>query len=123
MSRTARPKTVTEIQKDIGQRIRWARELVVPNRAEFARLMGVDRSTIQKIEDGERAPSIFNVLDISHRLRVTPDYILLGSMRGVDSELAFRLGQAHPELGPENGPEGTAMGGGIPQKPRRPVRS
>ena len=100
MSRTKRDPGVTSIQRKIGQRIMWARELVEPNRAAFARLMRVDSSTLQKIEVGARPPSIFNVLEIAHRLRVSTDYILTGSLRGVDGELAAMLVTRHPELLP-----------------------
>jgi transcriptional regulator with XRE-family HTH domain len=102
MARYKRPSSVTEVQREVGQRIRWARECVEPNRAAFARLMGVDRTTLQKIEDGDRPPSIFNVLEIAHRLRVTCDFILTGSLRGVDGELAALLVSQHPELAPSN---------------------
>ena len=98
MPREKRPDSYAAIQIEIGRRIRWARELVEPNRAAFARLMGVDTSTLTKIEDGSRAASIFNILDIAHRLRVTPDYILWGSLRGIDGELAALLVKEHPEL-------------------------
>jgi transcriptional regulator with XRE-family HTH domain len=98
VSKVKRPPSVTAIQADIGRRILWAREVVEPNRAAFARLMGVDRTTLQKIEDGERAPSVFNVLDIAHRLRVPTDYILRGALRGVDGEMAALLVSRHPEL-------------------------
>jgi DNA-binding XRE family transcriptional regulator len=103
MARYRRPNSVTEIQRQVGLHIRWARECVEPNRAAFARLMGVDRSTLHKIEDGSRPPSIFNVLEIAHRLRVTCDYILTGSLRGVDGELAALLVSQHPELAPNTG--------------------
>lgn len=98
MAKTKRPEAVTAIQSGIGARIKWARELVEPNRSAFARLMGVDRSTLQKIEDGHRAPSVFDVLNIAHRLRVPTDYILTGSMAGVDGELASMIIEAHPEV-------------------------
>lgn len=98
MAKVKRPSAVSDIQKAVGARIRWARELVEPNRAEFARLMRVDRSTLAKIEDGSRPPSVFNVMDISHRLRVSADYILHGSLVGVDAELAAELVRRHPEL-------------------------
>lgn len=98
MSKQARPAAYSVVAKEIGQRIRWARELVEPNRAEFARGLGVDRSTIRDIESGRRPPSVFAVLAISHQLRVTPDYILTAKMRDVDGELAAALGAHHPEL-------------------------
>lgn len=98
MPRTPRPRSYTDVQREIGDRIRWARELVIPNRAEFARLEGIDPSTIAKIEDGTRPPSVFNVIGFARRLRVSADYILFGSMQGVDSELAALLAHHHPEL-------------------------
>lgn len=98
MSKTSRPEAVTYLQVKIGNRIRVARELVEPNRAAFARYMEVDRSTLTKIEAGQRAPSIFNVIDIAHRLRVTTDYILRGSLRGIDGELAALLALRDPEI-------------------------
>lgn len=98
VAKVKRPEAVTDVQRAVGARIKWARELVVPNRAEFARIMGVDRSTLVKIEDGSRPPSVFNVMDISHRLRVTADYILHGSLVGIDQELARELIRRHPEL-------------------------
>lgn len=108
--------------EEVGERIRWARELVEPNRAEFARGMGVDRSTIRDIESGRRPPSIFAVIEISHRLRVTPDYILLGKMRDVDGELAGRLGALHPELvqlGPSSDTPGTDSSGNTSKQPKK----
>jgi len=98
MSKHARPESLAAIPVGIRPRIQWAPELVEPNRTTFAKLMGVDPSTIAKIETGERPPSVFNVLEIAHRLRVSTDYILTGSLRGVDGELAALLAAAHPEL-------------------------
>jgi len=98
MPRTPRPRSYSDVQREIGNRIRWARELVIPNRAEFARLEEIDPSTIAKIESGTRPPSVFNVIGFARRLRVSADYILFGSMRGVDSELAALLALHHPEL-------------------------
>ena len=104
-----------------GARIRWARELVEPNRAAFARVLEVDRTTLHKIEDGDRSPSVFLVAQLSHRLRVSTDYIILGTLRGVDGELAARLLEEHPELRDHsrdiNGPG--ANGGGNTPKPRK----
>lgn len=112
------------MQGEIGSRILWARELVEPNRAQFARDLGLDRSTVQKIEDGDRPPSVFNVIDFAHHLHVTTDYILIGSMRGVDGELAAALAAAHPELGqdPTFSPNtsDTATAPGKHRKPKKP---
>jgi transcriptional regulator with XRE-family HTH domain len=98
VSKKSRPEAYSAIQKEIGNRILWARELVFPNRSEFARLLEIDGSTLAKIETGDRPPSIFNVIAIAHRLRVSTEYILRGSLLGVDSELASLLLAHHQEL-------------------------
>jgi transcriptional regulator with XRE-family HTH domain len=99
MSRTARPQAYTALQKKIGERIQWARELVVPNRSEAARILGLDPSTLSKIEDGTRAPSIFNIIELANKLRVTADYLLRGHITSrMDEEMALKLAALHPEL-------------------------
>ena len=118
MSRRARRASYRDVQAQIGQRLRWVREIIYPNRAEFAREIGLDRTTVQKIEDGDRAPSVFNVLEFCHALHVSPNYLLLGSMQGMDGELAAALAARHPELAhplpPSSGSHnpGRASGGG-----------
>jgi DNA-binding XRE family transcriptional regulator len=118
-----RPKITgaySKMQKDMGERIRWARQMVEPNRAAFARVLDVDRTTLHKIEDGERAPSVFLVAQLSHRLRVSTDYIILGTLRGVDGELAARLLEAHPELRDHSHIDGpVSNGNGSNPRPRR----
>ena len=99
MSRTARPDAYSSIQRDVGERIQWVRELIQPNAAEAARTLGVDRSTLHKIESGERAPSIFNIIAIANRYRCTTDFLLRGVMSArIDEELALKLAALHPEL-------------------------
>jgi transcriptional regulator with XRE-family HTH domain len=98
MARNKRPESVRDLQIQIGERIRWVRELVAPNAAAFAREMELHHSTLQYIENGSRAPSIFHVMQIADKLRVTTDYILFGTLRGVDGELAATLATRHPEL-------------------------
>lgn len=99
MAKTKRTEAFTEMQRAVGVRIGWARELVYPNQAEFARLIGVDQSTLNKIEAGDRAPNIFIITEVSNRLRVSTDFLLKGTLVGrTDEEMALRLGAMHPEL-------------------------
>ena len=102
MSSRKRGPSHSEVQAIVGRRIEWARELVEPNRSAAARLIGVDPSTLAKIEAGERAPSIFNILAFANHFRVSADYLLRGSLTGpgMDTEMALRLAAAHPELVP-----------------------
>jgi len=119
----AKPKLTgaySQMQKDMGSRIRWARQLVEPNRAAFARKLQVGRTTLHKIEDGDRAPSVFLVAELSHKLLVSTDYIILGTLRGVDGEMAAKLLEAHPELRGHRGTDGPASNGdGSSPRPRK----
>ncbi len=99
MAKHKRPDTLAIVQRAIGKRITWARELVFPNQSECARLLGVDASTLNKIEKGDRAPSVFLILSLSNRLRVSTDFLLKGVLNGrTDEEMALRLAALHPEL-------------------------
>lgn len=99
MSKHARPEAYSIVQKGVGTRIGWVREILMPNRSELARLMGIDASTLAKIEDGTRAPSIFNVIEIANRLRVSTDFLLRGLLTArTDEELALELAARHPDL-------------------------
>ena len=99
MAKHKRPDSLTALQRAIGTRISWARELVMPNQSECARLLGVDASTLNKIERGDRAPSVFLIAALSNRLRVSTDFLLKGVLNGrTDEELALRLAALHPEL-------------------------
>jgi transcriptional regulator with XRE-family HTH domain len=98
VSKKARPLSTHIIAEQVGERIQWVRELIEPNRAAFARIIGVDRAVLRGMESGRRPPSIYAVIALAHRLRVSTDYILTGSLRGVDGELAAKLIALHPEL-------------------------
>ena len=99
MAKNKRPDSLAIVQRAIGRRITWARELVFPNQSECARLLGVDASTLNKIEKGDRAPSVFLIMSLSNRLRVSTDFLLKGVLNGrTDEEMALRLAALHPEL-------------------------
>ena len=83
-----------------GERVKWARELVEPNRSAFARKMEIDVSTIRKFEDGQRGMSVALLDRVIHSLRLTWDYVRTGNLNGIDGELAVRLATHHRELAP-----------------------
>src|SRR6185437_8213857 len=93
-----RRKRGSSVLRDIGHRIKWARLLITKNQAKFAREMGMDRSTYAHIERGSGAISAIMIIDLCKKLKVTPNYILYGSLKGVDGETAARLALDHPEL-------------------------
>lgn len=118
-----RPRTA--LQVDVGRRLRWAREIVYPTRSDFARAVGLDPSSIHKLEDGDRMPSAFNIHAFALKLRVTADYLLFGSLIGVHPEMIAHLCAAHPELATslrEAERYSAGIRAGIdPQNPRRPA--
>lgn len=96
------PRTTYETQKEeakrIGQRTKWARELVGLTPTELAADIGLDTTAIRHIERGQRLPSIHVLMSLCHTLRVSPQYLLWGSLEAVNPELATKLKHAHPEL-------------------------
>lgn len=99
MPKTLKPDAYSKLQVQIGERMKWARELVEPNRTEIARIMDVDPSTLAKNEEGGRAPSIFTIIQYANRFRVSTDYLLRGQLIGrMDEEMRVKLAALHPEL-------------------------
>jgi transcriptional regulator with XRE-family HTH domain len=82
----------------LGDRLRWAREMVSGGPTRLAADVGVDTSAIRHIERGARLPSLHLLQALCHVLRISPQYLLDGSLAGVDPELAAKLKAAHPEL-------------------------
>jgi transcriptional regulator with XRE-family HTH domain len=105
VSKNARPLSYRKRAQEIGARIQWVRELIEPNRSAFARTMGIDRAILRDMESGRRPPSIYAVVILSHQLKVSTDYILKGSLLGVDGALAAKLIALHPELLSSSNPE------------------
>lgn len=102
MAKNKRPEAYSAVQKRVGKHIKWVRELKEPNQSAAARLIGVVPSTLNKIEEGDRAPSIFNILEIANRFRCSTDFLLRGKLvPEMDQNLALALAALHPELAPQ----------------------
>ena len=101
MSKTARDPALSEVQKQVGSRIRRVRELYDIAQADLAKALLMDGSTLNKIEKGSRPPNVFNVISLANRLRVSTDYILRGQLIGrMDEQVALQLAAKYPELVP-----------------------
>jgi transcriptional regulator with XRE-family HTH domain len=104
MSKTPRPPSFTEIQAEIGARVRQVRELYGLGQAELAAALEVDPSTLNKIEKGSRPPSVFNIISLANRLRVSTDFLLRGQLVGqMDQEVALQLAALNPDWVPPIG--------------------
>ena len=88
------------LQVAVGERMRWARELVQPNLSRFARLIGYPVPKVSKVETGAQPIDALLIREYANRLRVTTDYILFGRIQSatMDFEMAWRLLEAHPQL-------------------------
>jgi transcriptional regulator with XRE-family HTH domain len=96
------PRTTIDMQKEeakkVAARVRWARELADMTFTELGAAIGVDSSTIRHIEAGIRLPSLHVLMALCHTLLISPQYLLWGSLEGVDQETAAQLKSRHPEL-------------------------
>lgn len=87
-----------ETYRWIGLRLKWARELVYPTAAAFARALNLDKHALAKIEHGKRPLRLVNVITAANKLRTGTEYLLTGNLAGVEPELQRLLVQRHPEL-------------------------
>jgi transcriptional regulator with XRE-family HTH domain len=78
------PRTSVDEQKEeaigFGNRLRWVRELYGDSPTRLAADAGVDTSTIRYIERGQRMPSVPLLKQLVHVLRISPQYLLYGSL-------------------------------------------
>lgn len=61
--------------KSVGERIMELRERYSIDKTEFAKRIGVDKSTITRYEDGDRQPTLDVLLKIKQRFGVSLDWL------------------------------------------------
>lgn len=76
MARQPRDEATRYAQIAIGQRVAQARLDAGLSQTQLARRLGIHQSTINKIEAGRRAPSVFFVIEISRVCSVATDEVL-----------------------------------------------
>jgi transcriptional regulator with XRE-family HTH domain len=98
---TGRPKrrdADKAFMREMGTRLRWVREVLDLTQIEAADLVGVHQSTWSKWEIGTRWPDMYEMPRLADKLQITPNYLLNGSLQGVERELALGLAARHPQL-------------------------
>lgn len=65
---------------EMGNRIKLRRKELRIKQSELAENLDVSNNHISSIENGREKPSLDILLHICEELKVTPDYLLLGSM-------------------------------------------
>ncbi|WP_186104248.1 helix-turn-helix domain-containing protein [Burkholderia gladioli] len=61
--RHALPERIERDQPDVGEATRWIREAIGVNQAEFARLVGLSKPLIARIERGKANPTLDTLRD------------------------------------------------------------
>lgn len=67
---------------NIGSRLKQRRKEMRIKQTEMAKELGVSQTYLSNIESGRANCSITLLADICNYLNVTPDYLMLGNMRG-----------------------------------------
>lgn len=66
--------------KEMGNRIKLRRKELGIKQTELAELLGLSNNHMSSIENGRQKPSLDTFIDICKCLKVTPDYLLMGTM-------------------------------------------
>ena len=67
------------IYNEIGQRIKQKRKDLNKTQNELSKLLGIERSTLQKYEAGKRNIPISVIIELSNIFSCSTDYLLKGS--------------------------------------------
>lgn len=98
LGRPARSSADRALMRQIGERLRWVREELQLTQQQVADMIGLDHSTWCYYEQGKRFPDPLRMPAICARLNVDTDFLLRGSLNGVERNLAILLAARHPEL-------------------------
>lgn len=104
MGRPPRTPADRQQMKEIGQRLRWVREALSAiskkrvTQTELASRIGLHQTAWSLYERGERMPDQFEAVRIVAKLRLSMDYLMEGSLEGLDLDLAIQIAARHPEL-------------------------
>lgn len=84
---------------EMGNRIKLRRKELKINQSVLAELLDISNNHISSIETGKQKPSMDIFIKLCDILKVTPDYLLLGSMHSsnVPQDIADKLRLCSPE--------------------------
>jgi hypothetical protein len=85
---------VTPHKRDVGERLRQAREALGYSQAEFARAFSLDQGALNHWERGRHYPPPPFLLTLWERHRISADWLYFGEIGGLPARLAdgFRAG-------------------------------
>ena len=70
--------------KEIGRRIADRRKRQQIRQQDLAEILGISNNHLSSIERGKAGPSLEVLVGICNALRITPDFLLMGSMHAGD---------------------------------------
>lgn len=91
--------------RQMGERLRWVREARGESQDKIATHVGLHQTSWSLYERGLRWPDSFEAVRLISKLKITKEYLLDGTLDGVDRDLAIRLAASHPELVPPRNKE------------------
>lgn len=94
----------------LGDRLRYVREVTIPDIAEVAAMMGTDLSTWLSYEQGLLEPSVDLMKQVAHRFGTSLDFLYRGQLSGMSPDLWDAIRSKHPELVPPEEPADQASG-------------
>lgn len=98
MGRLKRTPADVALMRTMGARLRWVREAYGKTQEQMAAAVGIDQTTWSYYELGKRWPDQFAAPRLIAKLKISREYLLDGSLEGVERLLAIRLAASHPEL-------------------------
>lgn len=98
MGRPGRTVADKALMAAAGRRLRWVREILQMSQAQIAEAVGITQSAWSLYELGKRWPDQFEAIRLMAKLKISQQYLLGGSLEGVERDLAIQLAAHHPEL-------------------------
>lgn len=83
--------TRTQMQKEMGWRLRLARDRARLSQESLGELMGVGATTVQGYETGRNQIDVAALARVVRHLGVSTDYVILGDYGGVRHDVALEL--------------------------------
>jgi hypothetical protein len=125
VTRNRQPRAV-DIKPQVGERLRWVRELIDENRTRLARSYRVHHTVWEKWERGATYPDPAVMVRFCFDFGITMDWIYRGIPDGIDLKFRRPLLAEHPQIAwaplpPDpSGPRRPPRGGGDDPEPPAP---
>jgi transcriptional regulator with XRE-family HTH domain len=94
-----KPLRDADILRQVGLRLRAAREVIGLDQRKFAEAIGTTDSALGNWERGERLADVLAMTRMLTRLGITLEWVYSGQLRGMDYDIGQQLTEAAARLG------------------------